>query len=731
MQKLTRTAEPSGIVLALHVGRIAYVDPLRGVCKIQPLDGKVSRANEATAPLANVSGLSEAFVKDTDIYHTHEYVLYVDYAKGSGGAKPLQSAIILCRVPAYETKYRDVKSDTAAAPGDFVDYYKLSTELTDRAGSPAVEYIVKKWLEARTGGDKLFEGKNTLLRISDELIQMLGERCGIHVNSVDSSVELHGITKSESFIGTQSRGVLENDTVTQIKRTTGSISRANRKPVDTAAVDIETVEGDLAYGSVTTLFGKTAPLLQQQIRQDGSIHHKAVSGIVFEKTVDIEAYRPVAAQSVIYDEKLAKADTKLRKPFQRVTKSDNWKKQPSDAPEAARKHSYVRKPGLGAAEYKTKAINDVDELDIYAGKVSFGALPDGGFIIRDAWGSELRFINGDIQISAARNIQMLSGGDLVGIIGGVASLTAIGGVDVGTKTGSVNILSGVDVNLSGNTVTFHGKNDIDMVSEKDVIIKSIGGSVAVNGEAISITAQKELLLTGQRSYVVAANDALIAGSNSIVRCGATLDLAGTMQGYGTLRMSDNGYGDVTIGGTKISPTSGSGDIITPGSVLADKLLRANGNLVVSGSGTFGKLATADARKVEGGLGFGGSIRTAPKPFNVDMPKTPSTVNTKAADAIKAKASAVSRESILTTMFKAAKSFVAFIRPLFCGKHDNTAKIGEPPVIDIAGKKQYIYPGETFWKSSGVVTVNNIDKVDSVYEEVMDTTPTQGGSELQL
>ena len=176
----------------LMLGQITYICPERGICLIQPLD-KVLGAGDA-ATLGGAGRVSCAAVRESTIYSVNDFVLYARSARtGIFSPSVMDVAVVICRAPAYLDGYSDVTEMRKDASGDFHDYYDVIHKLSAGLVLPDEEFINRTWLEARMGGDKLLEGKNVVLRVSDELIQILGRRCGLHVNSVDSSVAAHGI----------------------------------------------------------------------------------------------------------------------------------------------------------------------------------------------------------------------------------------------------------------------------------------------------------------------------------------------------------------------------------------------------------------------------------------------------------------------------------------------------------------------------------------------------------
>ena len=720
----------------LTLGQVLYVIPETGVCIVQPLTSAIGRKGD-TATLSGVGSLARAAVKDSTIYRIGEYVLYARVTADSFHASsPMEPAIILCRAPVFIFNHEDITDVRENLNGDFHNFYDLITQLVDRKDtpdSPSAEFITRSWIETRMGGDRVLEGRNTLLRVSDELIQILGRRCGIHINSVDSSVELHGITQSQSFIGKTTRSIIANDTVTHIEGTAGGVDSAYNKQTETEKSMRETVEGDLAYGKVSTLFSDTGvPLSQEQHRHNGEQFFKSATGFLFEKTTAIDAYRPAVGRSILHDPNIREVGGlpgEYREPFDRITESKNWKAANGDKNE----QDYVRKPGDGNDSEKTATDAEGYPVPVFEGKASWGVLPNGGFVIRDAWGSEIRMCDGDIQISAARHLKYITGQDQVGIVGGVSSLQAGKGIAAGTTTGNIDVSAASEfIAHSKASLKLCSDLQIDVLAEQDIKLKSVTGGVAASGVNMGLVAEEELSISGAKTYVTGSSDALLASPAAAVRCTGTLSMGSAdIRVFGDLRMSDNEYAIGEINGIKIKCGRGAGNITTPGSVYVDNYVGVNTGLTVRGAGYFGSLSTADAQKVEGGYGFSGKLKSAPSKVGISNPATGSGVTANYIPKLLAGVAGMTKSTVLDMLFKFKESMVAFIRPIFCDKHENKAKISSPTTVDIQGKKRYIYPGEVFWTSKGVQTINNLNTAKNVLQEQVDSAPTQGAAELKL
>jgi hypothetical protein len=739
--------EANRLTLELMLGVITFVDPEQGICKVQPLDTPIGYGKSVDAFAGSNGILALAGSRDTCIYQLYDHVLYVRTATESiHSADQLPAAIIICKAP-HELQISsktgqlmqfDVDDFGEIPTGDIYEYYTKIASVTDRGRrNNEVAAVRRSWLESMIGGDRLVEGRNTIFRVSDEVIQILGRRCGIHVNSVDSSVAIHGITHETRSVGSSARTAIVNDSIVHICETDDDI--ASSALTDTgkkARHTREAIESDLVYGRIDTVYSdKGLPLAQTQELNNGVRRISTINGLLLEKTEDITSYAPNLTASIQFDSKIKDRPKDSRKAFDRISDSSSWKKHTSHPTEKA---DYLRKPGDRSKTDGYTGITDANGLPIptFKGTASFGFLPNGGFVIRDAWGSEIRMCDGDIQIAAARNIQYISGQDSLEVIGGVKAINACKGLEAIVRQGNVDINAAKEINMLGGTRLSASALEASILSTNNITLKSEAGSVITSGTNMHFTAENELTLSGAKVYAVGSAESALASPSAIVRCAGSLSIANNdIRLYGGVRLGKTAYSPGTLCGIKISCGVGSGYLQIHGSLSVDESISVNDSLQVKNTGAFGKLATADAQKVEGGYGFGGKLRQGPKAVAVNPPPAADTLSATTFDAAKKSTDAMNSKTLLAAMFSAAKNLknriVNLIKPKFSGVGANTVKINKAVSVDIGGETKYIYPGESFWKSSGLVSITNQNTADTLLDEQLSEKAAQGASELQL
>jgi hypothetical protein len=170
-------------------------------------------------------------------------------------------------------------------------------------------------------------------------------------------------------------------------------------------------------------------------------------------------------------------------------------------------------PG-GATTEQTEVISydsalapEVDQVDqkidhrrnqrFYKGKSFFELTDDGGFVIQDAYGSEIRSYRGDLTISCPGNMSIVSGKDARVIAGGNTVVKSQKSVDISAAEGDVRLKAERNLMaLGGNSGTggvlvenrgegetvFDGENATTNVG--GLVLKSSRGALGVMGRTI-------------------------------------------------------------------------------------------------------------------------------------------------------------------------------------------------------------------------------------------------------
>ena len=202
---------------------------------------------------------------------------------------------------------------------------------------------------------------------------------------------------------------------------------------------------------------------------------------------------------------------------------------------------------------------------------------DGSIILRDAWGSEIVMIGGNIQLSCAGNVQIMPGKTAMTIAGDDIVQKAHHSIDIHAAQNdvridaakNVQIMAGIDDKHPGGvTIEAVGKastwsaEDSDggeEMSTRGVLIKSSEGSI--------VTDTKTLVLRSKKNTSVVSGDESVDGTvmlsaNNIHSYGEQINL---MTGNAFLLMSDRST--VLTGGSVLVAGQGSCTILSGEKVL--------------------------------------------------------------------------------------------------------------------------------------------------------------------
>ena len=373
-------------------------------------------------------------------------------------------------------------------------------------------------------------------------------------------------------------------------------------------------------------------------------------------------------------------------------------------------------------------------MKTFKGKAAWGVLPNGGFVIRDAWGSEIRMCDGDIQIAAARDILYICGKDMLGVAGAVASLQSGDSIQLGVCRGGLDMHAKTDVNIhGGSTVNIYGQTAAAVVSDTSVQLSGgTIGEVIVAGSNVWLSGANEIGIAGTRTNITGRSEVQLATPSSAlgITAAAIVAGAGSVTILGELATGKASYMPGLINDIDVKCGSGTGSVSILGNLVVGETVGVNGDLVVSGAGAFKALASADSKPVEGGLGFGSSTK-APKKSSINDPKIPEAGKSKVkfSDIMAAVRSGIS--GALASMFLPSRMGLNWLVPLFSGEYKNTTSLSDPSRVDIDGKSRYIYPGENFWMKGGLTPTENRKEALNILYEKTGKASSVKATELQL
>jgi len=268
--------------------------------------------------------------------------------------------------------------------------------------------------------------------------------------------------------------------------------------------------------------------------------------------------------------------------------------------------------------------------------------PDGGIILQDGWGSEIRFHRGNITISPANDIHIRPGRHMAQLVPGHVALVAGKDVEVWSEGGSFRVKSDEDVNMTAGA---SGKGSVlieNRATDKErpgVMIRSLGDNVftsrgdtriGVSGDSRSDAGPSEdrrgniWLDSGKGSTIISGGDVAMSGERGVSMSvsgdnGACLSLSGSSMGmvasYLGMATSSLQVGTNIQGKVEVVKVSGEGverkQAATP---RGDSFIQLGGSLAMTGALGVGMAIQArsvSAEAVQASRGaFGNASRTS-------------------------------------------------------------------------------------------------------------------------
>lgn len=210
---------------------------------------------------------------------------------------------------------------------------------------------------------------------------------------------------------------------------------------------------------------------------------------------------------------------------------------------------------------------------------------DGSIIFRDAWGSEIVMIGGNIQLSCAGNVEILPGKTALTLAGDDIVHKAHNSIDIeaankdvrinGFK--NVQILAGADdKNPGGVTIEAKGKsnpwdaksaNGGEELKSSGILLKSHDGTVVTD-------ADKALIRAGSKISVVAGKDKISGGEGTISLSADTINEYGKSANIYTDTSSLTLGESAVLAGESVSVASIDNTIIATGSEVFVPMMMA-------------------------------------------------------------------------------------------------------------------------------------------------------------
>lgn len=338
-------------------------------------------------------------------------------------------------------------------------------------------------------------------------------------------------------------------------------------------------------------------------------------------------------------------------------------------------------------------------VESVSGRSRFGVQTDGSIVLSDAWGSEIRMFGGDIFITPARRLVVLSPEDTIVSAGGALSAVGTELVNVGSAGGPVEVV-GKSINLCGQSVRLIGKDDAEIAAGK-LSITAEQDVAVVAGTSIDLMSDANISIAADTCYIVGYNLAAIGSSASTLKlCGAAAEV-GSRQFtvLSDLIVSDSKATGFKLNDKKVAPSSGSGYINCAGYCMVNKGLTVNQWLSTPGTIHAESVMVKSVNKEAIGV-----FQSSNKPSSESVPRVSAIstgdyvteVTTNPKEVVK---------TITKELFKFETSGAYAIVPEWFGR---SGKAPQPVVIEGAVSGGYIYPGRDFWEKSGAFIIKSED-----------------------
>lgn len=691
--------------LQVVIGKIEQIDNLNRTARVSYAGG----STPITAVIGGVSN-SRGSIEVSEGYAVGDWVLVAvrkDLSILSSGAE-LQ-AVIICKAAAVSLTFDDEESSSTAKGFDPTTTYEKQSNsmqgkliaqtyrLTDGDRGRAA-FPVRGDENTYTDGSYSVSGQHTKLTVTDLSISAKTDNAAISVDCL-GFLRKEGIWEHSNFLSHSSSDYLIGSHT--LSRQVDKLSYSSK-----AAIIRST--GDVVGGSSYTVVDGNGRALSRTI-------HDAAGSLVLQSTNGLVLERAPISTVVPKDDRPIKAGAQTDKALNgRLTESglvedcytdgDDFSVTPK-LDDMSRVFSPLSKPS--DKSNKTVEITDPitgKKIPVAAARSRWGLLPDGSFVVSDAWGSEIRMFGGDIFISPARNIITTSPGDNINIAGGAISLSGDGGVNIGSSVGRVDVFSksGTTVASSANT-TLSSNKSLTLFSNEKLNISSLSSIEATGKNSIVAKSDGDVILHGSTTTILGKDRCAVSTRNGVIKIvgnGLTIG-GGVLSVMSDLVVSGDGAADgFDVLGVSVKPSKGSGTISCGGYLLVEKGLSVNSWIkatgVVNGSSVI--VSTVNKEAIGVFKGSKPSKDTLAEASDVQFTVRNSELKKELDDSNK------TFKNSLKNLFSTVVGTVYVILP---GLRKLTKKV-TPLSVEAAESEVYIYPGKEFWTKTGLYTVKGTD-----------------------
>lgn len=668
--------------LELFICSVQQADPVKQLYRVLTPSNTV-----LTAVPAGTRSKREGTVSCTDTYSVGDLVAVCMGDMTAWGVSDTEWGIILCLVPGRVKSLEDKDENLIPRPAS--DYYEINEKAYEAKTAYKDQGFEEQPRMDVVSGDFIRHGKETRIHQTDRTLEIGTPNARVKLNSLDDSIKQQSICRVDETAGTKDSVKIVNESVLSTKAVKGGL---NNRPANMFTEQT----GDIPYGNIRTVFDYAGtPISQVEQRADGSVVIKAATGIIMERTVDISTATDKYDSLLNYDETIKDPSQDTAKPFGRAGK--NW----STSKRNLQNDVTLAEPVAPAPPPvdELKQVNVPDATGVVTkhtvlSKSTIGQYPDGSIVLRDAWGSEIRMFNGDIQISAANKITLMADRDILGIVGGVIALDAGIGIQAMSHAGNIDLASNKELNLVGKTrVSAITDADIFLYPKQDLLISA--DSVSVSGNCFAVTSSGDISVSGTAINAHAQYECAISTATSLTKLSVnSLDIIiEKCSVYSDVTINDKGAA-VSGGSGDAKPVAGSGSLIVGGSITANQDIRTAG-YVLAYADIMGR--SINAVNVDPDVGVYSIRKTA----DVKRDIKKGDVELKQQSAKIERLAKKVKESTLTKLLKTVFDFLdaglAIFKPAYQTKRASWSRMGGSCItIDSSNKPLYIYPGKEFW-----------------------------------
>lgn len=727
-------------VLEVRIGVIQQADPVSNVYWIKPNKGRVFRDGRTVevpvqATVLNTSTTNLDMVIHRTAYPVGTSVLYVENADESMGVG-IEKATILGAIASdigstykSQLKHCTIPGGLDGFNTQFPDIHRTQYQnigqLRDFAGNGASDV----WF-----GDYVVSGKNTLSLIGNDRIWLSAGACLLSMDTITRRLILDSLLRTITTISSiEDVSIVNQQTVHTIKHAGNVMDAYGSCQIDEGAEQkyryvhqVSDITGE-STDAVLTTYGTALAKMTQ--RFDGALSLQSATSIHLERTPLIPYY-DYKGKRLAKDEKARNLDLfalieENKDIASYLDFTENWGSACIDAELTA--YSDINEDDgeavdvdvykLGNSVYPNKG-----EHTIALNNATIDITPTGGIVLKDAWGSELRMMNGNIQLSAANTLTTVSGRDTMMLQGGALGINATKGVDLAGVEGAV-LIKGTDVKMAagseeakGNIVLESGNGEVLITATTgalvtapsiDIISTDIGNETSAGnvniisrGGNVAIGSKTATVVSSEQAIQIASPQSHLDLSSSI-----TLNSVGTtciggivymypLRTYSNVISTQNGDGQIRPIASSSSMLELNGQLRAMGSIMA------NGDICTSSSVFCTSVCAKDVQEIQGVY----KLRT--KPVRIPTSFRQPTSIAKLIKVSYKYLAELKNKKIYKKLFRFNKegSCLIYDTPM-SSTNTATTPIAVATHVDNTGKTSYIYPGESFWKENGMRTIS--------------------------